>query len=50
MIGAPVWHFWIGMALSGVVVLACLGLIAFYMLSVQAKKSPSGKQRRHQDL
>lgn len=50
MIGAPVWHFWIGMALSAVVVLACIGLVIYYMLSVQSKKHPGGKQRRHQDL
>ena len=50
MIGAPVWHFWIGVALTGVTVLACIGVLAYYMLSVQSKKYPGGKQRRHQDL
>ena len=50
MIGAPVWHFWIGMALVAVSVLVFLGLVAYYLLSVQSKKYPGGKQRRHQDL
>lgn len=50
MIGAPVWHFWIGMALVGVVLVAFIGLLVYYLLGVQAKKHPSGKQRHHQDL
>jgi hypothetical protein len=49
MIGV-VWHFWIGVALTAVTVLACVGVVAYYMLSVQSKKYPGGKQRRHQDL
>ena len=50
MLGAPVWHFWIGLALVGVALLAFVGLLAYYMISVQSKKYPGGKQRRHQDL
>ena len=50
MIGAPIWHFWIGMALLGVGLLAFLGLVAYFLLSVQSQKYPGGKQRRHQDL
>ena len=50
MIGAPVWHFWIGLALAGVAVLVCLGVLAYYLISVQRQKYPTGKQRRHQDL
>jgi hypothetical protein len=50
MIGSPVWHFWIGAALVGVGVLAVLGLLGYFMVSVQSKKYPAGKQRRHQDL
>jgi hypothetical protein len=49
MIGV-VWHFWIGVALTVVTVLACVGVVVYYMLSVQSKKYPGGKQRRHQDL
>ncbi|MFK7919061.1 MAG: hypothetical protein AB8G14_13375 [Ilumatobacter sp.] len=49
MIGL-VWHIWIGVALSGLVVAVLLGVIAYYFLAVQSKKYPRGKQRRHQDL
>lgn len=49
MIGV-VWHFWIGIALSGLVVAATLGVVAYYLIAVQSKKYPSGKQRRHRDL
>ncbi|WP_158412478.1 hypothetical protein [Ilumatobacter nonamiensis] len=45
-----VWHIWIGVLLTAVVLGAAIGLIAYYMMSVQAKKYPGGKQRRHQDL
>ena len=45
-----VWHIWIGVALSAVTVLACIGVLVYYLLSVQSKKYPGGKQRRHQDL
>ncbi len=46
-----VWHIWIGVALVAVVLLAMVGLLVYYMFSVEAKKHPSGKrQRRHQDL
>jgi len=50
MLGAPVWHFWIGMALVAVSVLATLALVGYYLKSVQAQKYPGGKQKRHQDL
>ncbi|MEP1126396.1 MAG: hypothetical protein ABJH68_21135 [Ilumatobacter sp.] len=49
MIGL-VWHIWIGVALSAVTVLACIGVLGYFMVSVQSKKYPGGKQRRHQDL
>jgi predicted negative regulator of RcsB-dependent stress response len=45
-----VWHFWIGVVLVAAVLLAMVGLLGYYMFSVEAKKHPSGKQRRHQDL
>lgn len=50
MIGAPVWHFWIGLALVAVSLLAFVGLLGYFLISVSAKKYPGGKQRRHQDL
>lgn len=49
MIGV-VWHFWIGVALMAVTVLACVAVLGYYMLTVESKKHPGGKQRRHQDL
>jgi len=45
-----VWHVWIGVALSLVALLATVGLIVYYLMSVQAKKYPNGKQARRQDL
>jgi len=49
MIGI-VWHIWVGVALTAVAVLACIGVLVYYMLSVQRQKYPTGKQRRHRDL
>ena len=49
MIGT-VWHIWIGVALTAVAVLTTLGLIGYYLQSVQSKKFPGGKQRRNLDL
>lgn len=45
-----VWHIWIGVALTAVTLLACIGVLGYFMLSVERKKYPAGKQRRHQDL
>jgi|GEM_PF-966552 len=45
-----VWHIWIGVALSALVVAVCIGLIGYYMIAVQSKKYPGGKQSRRQDL
>jgi hypothetical protein len=45
-----VWHIWIGIALAAVSVAVTLGLIGYYLVSVQSKKYPHGKQARRQDL
>lgn len=45
-----VWHVWIGVALVGVALLTMVGLLGYFMFSVQRKKYPNGKQRRYQDL
>jgi mannose/fructose/N-acetylgalactosamine-specific phosphotransferase system component IIC len=45
-----VWHIWIGVALVGVALLTMVGLLGYFMISVQRKKYPNGKQRRYQDL
>ncbi len=47
---AFVWHIWIGVALTLVGLLVVAGLAGYFLLSVQSKKYPGGKQRRHQDL
>lgn len=49
MIGI-VWHIWIGVALTGVTLLAIIGVLGYFMFAVQRQKYPTGKQRRHQDL
>ena len=49
MIGT-VWHIWIGVALTAVAILTVLGLVGYYLLSVQSKKFPGGKQGRQLDL
>ncbi|MGB0113343.1 MAG: hypothetical protein WBP59_09010 [Ilumatobacteraceae bacterium] len=48
MLAANVWHWWIGIALTLVVVLAVVALVGFYLATVTAKKHPSRKQQRHQ--
>lgn len=50
MIAAEIWHWWIGVALTGVAVLATLGVIAGYLKSVSSQRHPGGKQRRQNDL
>jgi len=50
MLAAEVWHWWIGIVLTGGIVLACLGLIPLYMKSVSSQKYPGGKRRRDADL
>ncbi len=49
MIGI-VWHIWIGVALAGVTLLAVVGVLVYYLASVEAKKYPNGRQARRQDL
>jgi membrane protein implicated in regulation of membrane protease activity len=48
MLAANVWHWWIGVVLTLVVVLAVVVLVAMYLKSVTAQKHPSRKQQRHQ--
>jgi hypothetical protein len=50
LLAAEVWHWWIGVALTGVAVLICVGLIGLYLSTVTAKKHPGRKNRRQQDL
>lgn len=48
MLAANVWHWWIGVVLTLVVVLAVVVLVGMYLKSVTAQKHPSRKQQRHQ--
>ena len=50
MLAAEIWHWWIGVALTGVAVLACLSLVAGYLKSVSSPQHPGGKKRRQRDL
>jgi hypothetical protein len=50
LLAAEVWHWWIGVALTGIAVLISIGLIGLYLSTVTAKKYPGRKYRRQQDL
>ncbi len=45
MLAAEIWHWWIGVLLTGVAVLTVVGLVGSYMKSVTAQRYPG---RRHQ--
>jgi hypothetical protein len=48
MFAANIWHWWIGVALTGVGVLAVLGLGATYLKSITSQRYPpdAGDRRR----
>lgn len=50
MLAAEVWHWWIGIALTVGIALACLSLVGLYMKSVSSQRYPGGKSRRDADL
>ena len=50
MLAAEVWHWWIGVALTGAGVLVGLGVLGGYLKSVTAQKYPGGKRQRQNDL
>jgi hypothetical protein len=50
MLAAEIWHWWIGVALTGVAVLMCVGLIGAYLKSVTSQRYPGGKRRHQSDL
>ncbi len=45
MLAAEIWHWWIGVVLTGVAILAVLGLIVGYLKNVTAKQYPNRRQR-----
>ncbi|MBT4985346.1 MAG: hypothetical protein HOJ85_07870 [Ilumatobacter sp.] len=50
LLAAEVWHWWIGVALTGVGILIGVGLIGLYLSTVTAKKYPGRKRSRQSDL
>jgi len=52
MLAANVWHWWIGLALVLLAVLAIVALVASYLKAVTAKQHPGRGQRsaHHTDL
>lgn len=45
MLAANIWHWWIGVVLLGVSVLAVIALIGGYLKSVTALKYPTRRNR-----
>lgn len=50
MLAAYVWHFWIGVVLVAIAVVASVSLIGGYLKNVSAQRHPGGKSRRQRDL
>ncbi|MEN9505956.1 MAG: hypothetical protein RI958_1882 [Actinomycetota bacterium] len=46
MLVAYIWHFWIGVILFFVAILAVLGLVGGYLKSVTSQHYPSKRKRR----
>lgn len=46
MLAANIWHWWIGVVLTFVSVLAVAGLIGGYLKSVTAQQYPGKRNRR----
>lgn len=50
MLAANIWHWWIGVAMLGLGLLATLGLIAGYLKQVSAQRYPGGRRERELEL
>lgn len=50
MLAANIWHWWIGIVMLGVGVLATLGLVGGYLKSVTSQKYPGGRRNREREL
>ena len=46
MLAAEIWHWWIGVVLLGVGVLAVVGLVVGYLKNVTAKRTPAARSAR----
>jgi hypothetical protein len=44
MLAAEIWHWWIGVLLTGVAVLTVVGLVAQYLKNVESQRYPSGRR------
>jgi hypothetical protein len=49
MLAANIWHWWIGVALTGVGVLAVIGIGAAYLKSVTAQRMPPEERRAQRE-
>ena len=45
MLAAEIWHWWIGVVLVAVAILAVVALVAGYLKNVTAKQYPNRRQR-----
>ena len=45
MLAAEIWHWWIGLVLVAVGILAVVALVAGYLKNVTAKQYPNRRQR-----
>jgi hypothetical protein len=46
MLAAEIWHWWIGVILVFVGILAAISLVVGYLKNVTAKQYPNRRQRR----
>lgn len=45
MLAAEIWHWWIGVILLAVGILAVVGLVGQYVATISSKRYPSRRQR-----
>ena len=50
MLAAPIWHWWLGLAMLLAGGGAALGLTVGYLKQVSAQRYPGGKREREQEL
>ena len=48
MLAAEIWHWWIGLVLLIVSVLAVAGLVGGYLKSVSSQRYPGKRTREHE--
>ena len=49
MLAAEIWHWWIGVILVAIGIVASLALIGGYLKNVTAKQYPNRRQQRRDD-